>query len=294
MRHTRTLAAAATVLAVAGLAACGGSKTASNASGAASATSAPMVTVADAMSQSTKATSQYTSVKIKMSENIHAQGQDVSTTGSGTMSWKPIAMDMTMTMPQLAAKLGGNGSIRMLMSGTTMYMNMGDAAAAKLGGQHWMKLDLSAIGASGQALADQLNRNSSNDPATQLKLFTSSPDIKRVGQETVDGVQATHYSGTVDIAKLAASQDSSLKSLLSQSTKLGLTTMNVDLWVNDQGLPVRMHESTPSTATTQLDVTGDYSDYGTTPVTVTAPPASDTKDLSDMLKDAAGSVDSTS
>ncbi|MDH6145291.1 hypothetical protein P3T35_007346 [Kitasatospora sp. GP30] len=229
-----------------------------------------------------------------MSENIHAQGQDVSTTGSGTMSWKPIAMDMTMTMPQLAAKLGGDGSIRMLMSGTTMYMNMGDAAAAKLGGQHWMKLDLSAIGASGQALADQLNRNSSNDPATQLKLFTSSPDIKRVGQETVDGVQPTHYSGTVDIAKLAASQDSSLKSLLSQSTNLGLTTMNVDLWVNDQGLPVRMHESTPSTATTQLDMTGDYSDYGTTPVTVTAPPAGDTKDLSDMLKDAAGSVGSTS
>ncbi|WP_051966713.1 hypothetical protein [Kitasatospora mediocidica] len=293
MRHIRTLAAAATALAVAGLAACGGSTTTSNASGAASAVSVPMVTVADAMSQSTKATARYTSVKIKMSENIHARGQDVSTTGSGAMSWQPIAVDMTMTMPQFAAQLGGDGSMRMLMSGTTMYMNMGDAAAAKLGGKHWMKMDLSALGASGQAMADQMNSNSSNDPATQLKLFTSSPDIKRVGQETVDGVQATHYSGTVDITKLAATQDPSLKSLLSQSTKLGLTTMNVDLWVNDQSLPVRMHESTASTATTQLDVTADYSDYGTTPVTVTAPPAGDTKDLSDMLKGATGSIGST-
>ncbi|TQF01523.1 hypothetical protein E6W39_03790 [Kitasatospora acidiphila] len=70
--------------------------------------------------------------------------------------------------------------------------------------------------------------------------------------------------------------------------------MNVDLWVNGQGLPVRMHESTPSTATAQFDVTADYSDYGTTPVTVTAPPAGDTTDLSGMLKGAAGSVGGTS
>jgi hypothetical protein len=204
------------------------------------------------------------------------------------MSWKPIAMDMTMTMPQLAAQFGGDGSMRTLMSGTTMYMNMGDATAAKMGGKHWMKLDLSSLGASGQAMADQMNSNSSNDPATQLKLFTSSGDIKRVGQETVNGVQATHYSGSVDLAKLAGQQDSSLKSLLAQSTKLGLTSMNLDLWVNDQGLPVRMHEATPPTATAQFDVTADYSDYSTTPVTVTAPAADDTNDLGAMMKGIAG------
>ncbi|GAA5024404.1 hypothetical protein [Kitasatospora paranensis] len=294
MRHTRTLTAAATVLAVAGLSACNGPKNAPDASGATKAVSVPMVTVADAMTQSTKATSQYTSAKIKMSEHVHVKGQDVSTTGSGAMSWKPIAMDMTMTMPQLAAQLGGDGSMRVLMSGTTTYTNMGDAAATNFGGKHWLKMDLSSLGASGQAMANQMNSNSSNDPATQLKLFTSSADIKRAGQETVDGVQTTHYSGTVDFARLAAGQDPSLKSLLAQSTKLGLTTMNVDLWVNGQGLPVRVHESTPSTAATQFDVTVDYSDYGTTPVTVTAPPASDTNDLAGMLNGASGSVGGTS
>ncbi|MCC9307962.1 hypothetical protein LN042_12805 [Kitasatospora sp. RB6PN24] len=289
--------AAATVLAAAGLAACGGPKTASNASnasGTTSATSVPMVTVADAMSKSTKATSHYASVRMKLSENINAQGQDFSTTGSGAMSWKPMAMDMTMTVPQLAAQLGGDGSIHMLMNGTTIYENMGDAAAAKLGGKHWLKMDLTALGAAGQALADQMNNSSNNDPATQLKLFTSSPDIKRVGQETVDGVQATHYSGTVDFTKLAATQDSSIKSLLSQSAKLGITTMDVDLWVNDQSLPVRIHESTPPTATSRLGMTVDYSDYSTTPVTVTAPPAGDTQDLSDELKGAPGSISNAS
>ncbi|GAA1950747.1 hypothetical protein [Kitasatospora viridis] len=285
MRHTRTLAATTAVLAVAGLAACG-TKSASTATGTASAGSVQLATVADAMAQSTKATSQYTSVKVKMAEHIQAQGQDISTTGSGALSWKPIAMDMTMSMPALAAQVGGDGSIRMMMSGTTMYMNMGDVAAAKNDGKHWMKIDLTAMGASGQALADQMNNSASNDPSTQLKLFTSSPDIQRVGQETVDGVQTTHYSGTVDLTKLAAAQDPALKAALAQSTKLGLTTMNVDLWVNDQNLPIRIHESTPPTATTQLDLTGDYSDYSTTQVTVTPPPDSDTTDLSTALQGA--------
>ncbi|MER5640759.1 hypothetical protein ABT095_27895 [Kitasatospora sp. NPDC002227] len=286
MRHFRTLAAATTILAAAGLAACDGPKPASSTSNAAasSAASVPMVSVADAMSQTTKATSQYTSVKLKLSEKVNAQGQDVDVTGSGTVSWQPVAMDMTMTVPGLSAEFGGDGSIRTLMSGTTMYMNMGDAAAAKSGGKHWMKLDLTSLGTAGQALADQMNSSSGNDPATQLKLFTSSPDIKRVGQESVNGVQSTHYTGTVDLTKLAAQQDASLKSLLTQSTKLGLSSMNLDLWVTDKGLPVRIHESTPATATTKFDVTVDYSDYSTTPVTVTAPPANDTNDLGAMLK----------
>jgi hypothetical protein len=298
MRHTRTLAAAATVLAVAGLAACGSKTATNNAShldgGTASSKSVPMATVADAMAQSTKATSQYTSVKMKMSEKVHAQGQDISVSGSGAMSWKPVAMDMTMTMPQIAEQLGGDGSMRMMMSGTTMYMNMGDAAAAKSGGKHWTKMDLSAAGASGQALAGQMNSNAGNDPSTQLKLFTSSTDINRVGQETVDGVQTTHYSGTIDTAKLAAAQDQSLKSLLAASSKLGLSTLNVDLWVNAQNLPVRIHESTPSTGSTQFDVLADYTDYSANPVTITPPPADDTTDLSALLKGAPGAGDGTS
>jgi hypothetical protein len=190
-------------------------------------------------------------------------------------------MDMTMTMPQMAAQIGGSGSIRMMMSGTTMYMDLGDAAAAKLGGKHCMKMDLSK--AAGGAGLSGLNSGSGNDPATQLALFTSSGDVKRVGTETVDGVQATHYAGTVDLAKLAGNDNAQLKSLLSQTSKIGLSSLTLDLWVNDQNLPVKIHESSPASSSVQFDVTVDYSDYGTTPVVVTPPPASDTNDLSGMV-----------
>ncbi|WP_042420285.1 hypothetical protein [Streptacidiphilus anmyonensis] len=273
MRYTRALVVAATAaLAVTGLAACGGGKTAS-ASGQAA--SVPMVSVADAMSATNQATQKYTSVSMKMDEHITADGKTADVTGNGHISWKPVGLDMTMTMPATGGVAGG--TMHMMMSGTTMYMGMSGKAAFQ--GKHWMKMDLSKDA----AIADSLNKSSGQDPATQLKLFTSSGDIKRVGTETVDGVSTTHYSGTVDFAKLATEQDPSLKSLVQQDSKLGVSSMKVDLWVNGQNLPVRMVEATPASSTMSLNATIDYTDYGTTPVTVTPPPAGDTLDMSSLV-----------
>src|SRR5215472_9370105 len=90
MRHTRTLAIAATAaLAVAGLAACGGGKQAS-ASGTSGTASVPMVSVADAMSATSQATQKYTSVVMTMKEQVTAQGKQVDISGNGKVSWKPL------------------------------------------------------------------------------------------------------------------------------------------------------------------------------------------------------------
>lgn len=276
MRHTRTLAAAATVaLAVVGLSACNSSST-SKAQGASSgSTSVPMVSVADAMSATSQATQKYTSVTMKMTEHLTVQGKSGDVAGGGRISWNPMAMDMTLNVS--AANGVGGGVMHMMMSGTTMYMGMSSKAAFQ--GKHWMKMDLSK----NAAFAASLNKSNGQDPATQLKLFTSSGDIKRVGTETVDGVSTTHYAGTVDLAKLASRQDPKLKSLVQQDSKLGITTMNVNLWVDSQSLPVRMQEATPASSSVPLTATIDYSDYGNTPVTVTPPPASDTLDMSSLL-----------
>ncbi|MCQ4084357.1 hypothetical protein NGB36_28190 [Streptomyces sp. RB6PN25] len=275
MRRIRPLVAT-TVAAIAltSLSAC------SAAQKAAQGAAAPMVSVADAMSMTTKATQKYTSASTKMSEQVTAKGQAVDMTGSGHISWSPLAMDMTVTSPQLASKLAGDSSLRMMMSGTTMYMGFTGNAPAAFKGKHWLKMDLSK----NAAAAESLNKTSGTDPATQVKLFISSGDIKRVGTQTVDGVSTTRYSGAVDLAKLAAKQeDSQLKSLIQQDSKQGITNMNVDLWVNDQNLPVRVQEATAPSSSMQLKVTIDYSDFSTTPVTITPPAASDTMDLPSQL-----------
>ena len=277
MRRTRALCLTTTAaVALAALTACSGStgKTASDAAskGVSGAKSA-VVSVADALSLTTKKTSTFTSAKMNMTMVIPKVG---TSTMIGMVSHNPVAMDATMTSPQLP------DGMHMLMSGTTEYVNMGAAGAKEFGGKHWLKIDFSSLGAGGKALADSINKSNSQDPATSVKLLTSSGDVKRVGTETVDGVPTTHYSGTVDLKSLASS-DPALKSLADQAAKSGMTTENVDMWINGQSLPVKVHE-TATIAQGTMDITIHYSDFSNTPVKITVPPAGDTENLASLAK----------
>ncbi|WP_377270811.1 hypothetical protein [Peterkaempfera sp. SMS 1(5)a] len=258
---------------------------------------APVVDVSKALGLVAKSTDSASSVRMKMVEKLPKVG---TVTASGVMSWKPLAMDLTMDTSGIAgAAQAGAGSMRMVMTGQTMYMNMGAKAAASLQGKHWLKMDLAALaktqGAAGQQMLDQLDKQSGQDPTQSVGLITGSGNVKQVGKETVDGVSTTHYRGTVDITKLAEKQGSlgsmtasQRKQFEDQMTKLGVKTMDIDLWANGQNRPVRVHE-TAQTANGPLDIVVDYSDYGT-PVHAVAPPASDTLDLSKLLGSAAKSA----
>lgn len=275
MRRTRALClVTAAGLGLTALTACSAASKATDA--AAGTAKDAVVSVADAMSLTTKSTSGFTSASVKMTMVMPSVG---TMTMTGKMSRKPLAMDITTTMPQLP------DGLHVLMSGSTEYMNMGAAGAKQFGGKHWLKMDFASLGAEGKALADSLNKSNSQDPATVVKLLTSSGDIKRVGTETVDGVPTTHYSGLVDLKKLAAEQqtDASLKALLDQASKSGMATEQVDMWINSQNLPVKVHE-TATTAKGSVDITIQYSDFGNTPVQITVPPAADTTDLAAMMK----------
>ena len=62
-----------------------------------------------------------------------------------------------------------------------------------------------------------------------------------------------------------------------------MTTEGVDMWINDQSLPVKFHVSAMTSQGAE-DATVEYSDYGNTPVSITVPPPSDTKDLASLAK----------
>lgn len=288
---------AAAVLAVglAGLVGCssndgksGESSTRAAGGGGAKAGAGQAVDVSSALQLVAKSTRSAATVRMRMTEKIPQLG---TVTAAGVVGWKPMAMDLTMRTAGLpGAAQAGVGSVRMMLSGTTMYMNMGSKAAAQLQGKHWLKMDLAAVakqqGAAGQQMLDQLNR-SGQDPTESVGLITDSGDVKEVGKETVDGVPTTHYRGTVNVSRLTEKQGGGMtaaqrKQIETLMTKLGVTTVDVDLWVNAENRPVRMHETGRTTAG-RMDVMVDYSDYGT-PLRMQAPPASDTLDMAAMLK----------
>lgn len=69
-----------------------------------------------------------------------------------------------------------------------------------MGGKHWIKFDMSALGADKQLNADQPGGGAADrNPATESTFLTGSKDVKKVGTETVDGVRTTHYKGKVTL-----------------------------------------------------------------------------------------------
>lgn len=282
----RRLRATATAVLAAGsllgLAACSGGGSSSHSGAAAAPSTATPATqsVADVMNLATKRTESYRSEHVSMTMAMGSKG---TSTISGRMSsGTPIAADLTETSADLSATTGS--SIHVLMSGTVEYMNTG-ATAGTLDGKHWMKMDLAQLGGgTGQAFKSLANSSSHpQDASAALKLLTASGDVKRVGTGTVNGVQATEYAGTVDLAKLDAT-DPDLKPLLQQAQQEGMKSETVDVWLDKNDLPVKMHETSTVPSLGTMDITGTFSDYSDTPVTVTPPPASDTVDLLQALK----------
>ncbi|MDF2269177.1 hypothetical protein P2Q00_27590 [Streptomyces coacervatus] len=278
----------AVVTALSGVAACSSSDS-SGGSGKASGKGAAHVSPIAALRTAEKSTDSADSAKVESTTTI---GSVMSMKADGALGWgNGITGTVTITYT------GGRTADLMRQLGSTSmearylpdayYAKMGDKFAEQLGGKHWIRYgysDLAGLaGASGTALKDQMQNTTPNQ---SVKLLLASGDVKKVGTETVRGVNTTHYSGTVDVADLAAKNAnlgaSQLAALKKQLTKAGVTTETVDIWVDGQDLLVKKAEKgrTTNGAYTQ---TAYYSDYGVK-VSATKPPASDTEDFKQLLK----------
>jgi hypothetical protein len=144
----------------------------------------------------------------------------------------------------------------------------------------------------------QLAGSSPNNPSDMLGYLRGlSSSVQNDGPATVDGTATTHYTATVDLDKVAKAESLSQAATQQMEQLLGGNSMTVQLWVDAQGRVRELGfnqkfdpsaafgaagswggQAGPITAT----MTMKLSDFGV-PVTVTAPPASDTTDLTSMF-----------
>ncbi|GGU92349.1 hypothetical protein GCM10010275_31820 [Streptomyces litmocidini] len=242
-------------------------------------------------------TSAAKAAKVKMTMSIEGAGAGSGTIRmTGIQGWSPAVMDITMDGSMLGA--GGPDApqqMHMIMLDQVMYMDMGAKQAAEVDGKRWMKLDMKAAAdASGdKALQKQLTGgldNMNQDPAQQLALLLDSPDLKHLGAEKVNGMETQHYKGALTLEQmLKANESSELLSekdhdeLVANAKKVGLKGYDTEFWVTGDGYPARM-DIGMTMAQGTMRVRADYSDYGTR-AAVQAPPAEDTVDLFEMMKD---------
>ncbi|MER6619795.1 MULTISPECIES: hypothetical protein [unclassified Streptomyces] len=244
-----------------------------------------------------KNTSEAKSSKVRMTMTMPAGVDGGGTVElSGVQGWDPAVMDVTMKGSALAAgDPDAPERIRMIMLDNAMYMDMGAKQAAEMDGKRWMKMDFAAIAeASGDAeIQKQMTsglENMNQDPAQQLALLLESPNLKHVGPEKVDGVQTQRYKGTLSFDEMVDANESfdllseeEREELTANVKKAGLKGYDTEVWVNEDNYPVKMVVGMKMPQGT-MNMTANYSDYGAK-AEVEAPPAAETFDLMEMLKE---------
>ncbi|MET8676430.1 DUF6612 family protein [Streptomyces sp. NPDC004647] len=212
--------------------------------------------------------------------------------GGGTMkakaalSLKPLAMRMNMN----GGPAGQAGEAEIRLTDGAMYMNGGEKAAAEMDGKSWLKFDLKAMDKGGADPLGGLSGQADRNPAEDSASLTAAKDLKKVGEESVDGSATTHYAGTVTLDAMRASlkgEDAATKERREKALKIyeemGIKSLKMDMWIDksDRTKQFRMRSASNKGP---MDLTITFLDYNK-PVTVKAPPASETMDLAAMLKD---------
>lgn len=203
-----------------------------------------------------------------------AAGQEI--TGEGDIKFGDA--DAAMTMDLSTAE----GDMSMVLLDGVMYLKLPQEVEP---GKPWIKIDSSSDSELAKALGSVTEQMSKNaDPRATLEQFEQAGEITDTKEEELDGTKTTHYTIKVDVQKMADNQeDATLKEAMQEAIKAGLKDFPVDVWVDEENLPVRiaLEMPAPDPTTGQTMNVGfqvDYTAWGE-PVDITPPPADQVAEL---------------
>lgn len=232
------------------------------------------------------------SAKLAFDTSIATGGNAAHMTGDGEVDFRNREATMTFDVGDLLRSSGlgtaANEQWTIVTQGAVVYMNAPTLSRQLPGAKPWLKLDVEKLAQSKNVNLGQFRQLTQNDPTQMLQyLKAASGKIDKVGTEDVRGVSTTHYRATVDLDKVVDQAPADLRktyraSIRSLKQGLGTDKIPVDVWVDSKNLVRRLAEHLPIMGGGKVDFTVDFYDFGT-PVSVTAPPVSETFDLAQVL-----------
>jgi hypothetical protein len=199
--------------------------------------------------------------------------------------------------------------------GQTLYLHAPAALAQQLpGGKAWISLDLAKVAQQqlGTSL-DSLTQSSDTNPTQMLSYLqaVSSSGVHQAGTTTLHGISSTEYDATVDLTKLAAQEKTAAakQAVTKLTQQLGTRSYPMKVWIGSDGLVHQMQfaidahptaassgaaaSATPAAspalpANVSVVATIELYDYGSA-VSVVAPPADQTSDLTGEVSSAVAS-----
>jgi hypothetical protein len=167
-----------------------------------------------------------------------------------------------------------------------MYLNIGDLLhangahlPAELDGKKWLSLNLAqyqqSMGSGSIVSWQQTN------PANALESLRGVGTVTRIGTDTIDGSQTTHYRTAIDTDRAAASAPPDQRARIRAAfDEVG--AIPVDVWIDGEGRTRKFSMIINMPGQGDMDASFEFYDYGA-PVDVSAPPADEVADLSSLL-----------
>lgn len=188
---------------------------------------------------------------------------------TGTVSGQPLTGsgdqkvdNGTLTGLQAQAKLPVVGDVGIVVDATKRYVKVPPPLATAA--RPWVRVTADSKNLVVKQFAGLLDAAlAAGDLGGLADLADAATSTRKVGSDPVDGTPATRYAIVVDPAKLPDK---------AASVALGTATIPVDLWVDAQDRPLRVHAKL-AVVGQPVEVTVTFSKYDA-PVTITAPPAS--------------------
>jgi hypothetical protein len=255
----RRRAAAAALVAAPILAGCGG--------GGGNNASATPETVTSAAAKSAQAGSMKADFTIS---GQGAKGQGTGTFNTGGDRSGKSTMDLQVS--------NNTSTLDSVVTGNVLYLRSRVFAQAGISGaQQWVKLDLGKL-AQQRGLDLSSLVNASPTPASALAYLKGTKDVRKVGSESVQGVDTTHYRVNVDLRRAAARASGSGKDSIRRVMQVsGLRTLPMDTWVDDKGFLRKVAWTEHTSRNTSSKVTMVLHDFGA-PVKI-EPPSGNVVDL---------------
>jgi hypothetical protein len=222
-------------------------------------------------------------------------GQSYSLSATGVAGGS--SGDITADVSSILAAVGvpatnGTVELRWLQENgdPVVYVNAPFAAAMLPGGQSWIRLDLEQAAKSFGVDLNQVLGQLSQNPTSALDLLRTVGSVQTVGPETVNGESTTHYKSTVDLVKAAGQIGTQAQAFAQHLIDQGApSSLPIDVWIGDDGLVRQVVLDQNATVAGQsggVHLKLDLNGYGT-PVSVSAPAASDTFDATGLVQTAA-------
>jgi hypothetical protein len=211
----------------------------------------------DPVAAAARKTSKQPSELVDLDAKVDLSGQSVKLAGTGAFSNSGDKGRL-----RLVVSIGsfGPGNLDEVFDGKTVWLRS-PLLTSTLRGKHWIKLDLAKPA---QVLGFDLNALAGQAPSEALEALRRSGKVTKVGMDTIDGAQTTHYR-----------------------KELTGSYRSADAWIDDKGLVRRLKldydakVDPTSKHGAHTVLTMDLSDFGT-PVSATPPPAADVVDSSEV------------